>query len=210
MADNRNGQFLEEERALVRPDWLPSPEEWPVFAEFQQEHVRLLGLQADALRAHSDLRRGFEEEEAKRSHALTSAILSGGEAEAAERTPPEAQEAAMREAWLRVEAVNDALVSFLEVTVAAIKERAAEFYGQIQEELTTAKEKQAEAQRLLAEADALERGTKRRHLWLDRTTGRSSIKDHYPYGLMDVPPPREQPDWSEELAAGQVMEVEYV
>lgn len=194
----------------MRPDWLPTPEEWPVFTEYQQEHVRLLDLQAEAAREYGDLRRGFEEEEAKRSEALTSAILSGGEAEVAERTPPEAQEAALRDAWLRVEAVNDALVTFLKTTVAAIKEREHDFYSEIQEELTIAQAKQAEAQRLLAEADALERGTKRRHRWLDRTTGRSSIQDHYPFGLMEIPPAPEQPDWAQMLGGGSVMEVQHV
>jgi hypothetical protein len=202
--------FLEEERALVRPDWLPTPEEWPAFAEYQQEHVRLLDLQAEAARECGDLRRAFEEEEAKRSEALTAAFLSGGEAAAADTTPPKEQEAALREATLRLEAVNDALVTFLKATVAAINERADEFYAEIQQELVAAKDKQAEAQRLLAEADALERGTKRRHFWLDRTTFRSSIKDHYPFGQMEIPPVPEQIDWALALGGGQVMEVEHV
>jgi hypothetical protein len=170
VALNRSSQFLQEERALVRPDWLPSPEVWPAFAEYQREHVRLLGVQAKALAAYGDLRRDFEQEEAERSNTLTSAILSGDEAAAPPLAPPQEQEAALKEAWLHVEAANDALVLFLEATVAAIKERAAEFYGELQEDLAAAKEKQAEAQRLLAEANAVEHATRRRYLWLERTT----------------------------------------
>lgn len=208
MNDEGRWRLLQEELALVRRDFFPTDEEWPAFAGYQGEHLRLLDLRAEIATAYGDLRRKFEHEEEERAEALSSAFLSGGEAEAGETTPPEEREAQLKEAWLRVEAANDALVAFLQKALAEIKARDADFYGELQERQTAAEAKRAEAQRLLAEADLLVAGTRKQHLWLDRTTGRN-VLGHYPYGQMETPTPPEQPDWGAALAGGQVMEVEY-
>lgn len=208
MSDAGRWQLLQDQLALVRPDWMPTPEEWPAFAEYQGEHVRLLDLRNAEAKQYGDLRRSFEREEAERSEALSAAFLSGGEVDASNATPPEEQQAQLHEAWLRVEAANDALLAFVHKTLAEVKENEAALYGELQERVETAEEKRAEAQRLLAEADLLVGGVKRQHHWLDRTTGRN-VLGHYPFGLMDTPTPPQQPDWAEAMAGAQVMEVEY-
>jgi hypothetical protein len=206
MTDEGRWRLLQEELALVRRDFFPAAEEWPAFADYHDEHLRLLDLRAEMTTAYGDLRRAFEQEEEQRGEALSSAFLSGGKEPKRKTTPPEAQEAQLKEGWLRVEAANDALVAFLQKALAEVRERDGELYGELQERVTAAEEKRAEAQRLLDEADLLVRGMRRQQLWLDRTMGRTAL-GHLPYGLTEVPPPPEELDLVDALAGGSTVEV---
>jgi hypothetical protein len=206
MSDGGRWQLLQDQLALVRRDFFPTGEEWPAFAEYQAEHVRLLDLRAETATVYSDLRRAFEEEEEQRAAALSASFLSGGEETVTEATPPEEREAQLKEALLRVEAANDALVTFLHKALAEIKENEAELYAELQERATAAEAKRVEAKRLLEEADLLVRGMRRQAHWLDRAAGHN-ILGHYPYGLMEVPPPPEELDLVDALAGGSTVEV---
>jgi hypothetical protein len=200
----RRWPFLEDNRALTFPGWLPPADECPALADLREAHERILAATAEASRAATEVQRKQEAElEAVRA-AEEEALFSGKPAEVLTVTVGD-QEVA--EASERAHAARDALQRFVQHAVEQVREREPEIVAALDGSREEAAAKRAEAQRLLAEADELERTPQRISLWLDRVTGRSNL-GHFPYSEMAAPAPPEPVDLEAALAGGSFTEVE--
>jgi DNA primase len=201
--DRRRWRLLEGEPALTRPGWLPPAEDCPALADLREAHERVLAATAEASRAALDLRRQQEAElEAVRS-AEEEALFSGKLAEVPTVTVGDQE---VTEAGERAQAARDALQRFVQHAVEQVREREPEIVAALDEARTEAATKRAEARRLQAEADELERTPKRITLWLDRTCGRSHL-GHFPYEELAAPASPEPLDLEAALAGGDYTEV---
>jgi hypothetical protein len=209
--DPARWRVLEDDRALTMPEWLPTEDVAPELAELREQHLRLLAAQKDAAKTGGDLRRAYEGEDERYQQALQSAATTGSDLGSVvnEATPPEVRTERLREADQRLAATNDALLAFCLRAVEEVKERAPELYSALAARVDAAEAKRDEARRLLEEADLAVRATMPLRNWLDRTTGRTTMVGHYPFGMMEIPPAPEQIDWAGVLGGGSVMEVEH-
>lgn len=206
MATAKRWFFLENNPALLDPDWLPDEQAWPELAELRREHVRLLGIARDAAESYSAVLARHESEDGARSDAMRQAFLSGGDHED-EAPDQEARAAEVNEARVRAEAATDALVEFLTGAIAELQERAPQLYAELDGLALAAEAKREEAARLLAEAERHVGEQARRRFWLDRISGVSAL-GHFPFGQIDVPLPPPPPDLTALLAGGAATALE--
>ena len=200
---HRRWRFLEDNRALTMPGWLPPAEECPALAEVREGHLRVLAAVADTSRMAGELaRRRGAELEAVRA-AEEEALFSGKTVKTPDVTVTEDE---IAEARVKAEAARDALQRFARQAVEQVREREGQIVSALEEQALEAVAKRVEAQRLLAEADELERTPARIQLWLDRITGASKL-GHFPYELMAAPPKPEPLDLEAALAGGSYTEV---
>jgi hypothetical protein len=106
-------------------------------------------------------------------------------------TPPEERDDELIEAGLRAEAATDALVTFLDEAIGAIKLRCPEWYEQIERRREESEARLEEARRLVQEAEYLVGETTRMRSWLDRFSGVSAL-GLIPFGILTVPGPGEE------------------
>jgi hypothetical protein len=201
--------LLENEPALLRADWLPPEEEAPELAELRKEHVRLLALRQKVWDEASANVEKFKAEDDARAEELRLAYREGREPNLGDGTPPEERREVTEAGVARIEAVTDALVEFLTEAIKEVRDRQHELYEKLNAKVAEAVALRAEAQRLLAEADAAVGNTHRMRSWLDRTTGNATIKWHLSWGETSAPAPPEEIDWAEALAGGSSMEVSH-
>jgi len=200
--------MLEEHPALLRADWLPSPEDWPEFADDRAEHVRLLAVRQQAWDEACNLSAQFQAEDEVRAQAVKTALVEGREPDEPETTPPAQREDERREALLKWEQATDLLAEFLERFCAEIKQRGQELYAALEAENGDAEKMRQEARRLLAKADRQAGEGVRKRGWLDRGTGRS-FGGYVPFAALGVPEPPEPIDFEAVLAGGAVTEVSH-
>lgn len=201
-------RVLEDNPALLKPNWLPPADDWPELAELRAEHERLLTARAEAWAAAQEVVGRHRAEDEARGEAMKVAVRENREPEEVVLTPPEQREAERSEALQRWEATTEALVEFLQTATSEIERRSPEFYAKLDEEASAADDLRQEAQRLLAEAEQVVAGVQRKRLWLDRGSGRSTL-GHYPYEEMAIPPPPRSLDLNSLLAGGAITTVEH-
>jgi hypothetical protein len=200
--------LLEENPALLRPDWMPPPEDWPEFADDRAEHVRLLAVRQQAWDEACALSARFQAEDEVRAQAVKTALVEGREPDEPETTPPAQREDERREALLKWEQATDLFVEFLERLCAEIRQRGPELYAALEAENGDAEKMRQEALRLLAQADRQAGEGVRKRGWLDRGTGRS-FGGYVPFAALGVPEPPEPIDFEAVLAGGSVTEVSH-
>jgi hypothetical protein len=183
---------LELNRALRHKEWLPEDSGLPVLAALRQEHLRLLDVVKMTSEAVWQVRQKFEAEDAARQVVLRDSFQTLGTERAPlelpEATPPEIRDeelAAAREQW---EAAKDVLETFLGQALTVINDRADDWLLSLDERAKEQDVKRQEARAALALADAQSAETNRLRAWIERSSGRAAIHDHYPYGWMTPPP----------------------
>ena len=202
----RRWAFLEDNRALTNADWLPPAEDCPALADLREAHNRVLAAAREAWQAAAALGSRREVElEAVRA-AEEEALFSGSPVKTPKVTVTEAE---IAEARVRAEAARDALQRFLRQAVEQVREQEPEIVAGLDEARQEATAKRIEAQRLLAEADALESTPMRIQLWLARVNGASAL-GHFPYSEVVAPAAPEPLDMEAALAGGGMTEVEVV
>ncbi len=202
--DRRRWRLLEDEPAVTRPGWLPPAEDCPALADLHEGHVRVLAATAEALRAAADVSRRQEAELDAVRAAEEEALFSGQPGEIPSVTVGDQE---ITEARERAHAARDALQRFVHHAVEQVREREPEILSALEETREQAAAKRAEARRLLAEADELEKTPQRVALWLDRICGRSHL-GHFPYDDMAAPAPSEALDLEAAIAGTGYTEVE--
>jgi hypothetical protein len=202
---HRRWTFLEDNRALTMPGWLPPAEDCPALADLREAHLRVLAAAAEASRAAADLQRQQEEQlEAVRA-SQEEALFSGKPGKVPEVSVSDAEVIEARE---RAQAARDALQRFVKQAVSQVRELRPEIMAQVDASWQVAATKRAEAQALLAEAARLEQTPKRIELWLARIDG-TSVLGHYAYDQLEAPPEVEPFDMELALAGNaNITEVE--
>jgi hypothetical protein len=200
----RRWRLLEDEPALVSPEWLPPAEECEQLADLRAEHERLLAVNNEAQDAVADLYHERNTQLEAQRAAQEQAFLTGAHVDVPELTVTGDE---LAEAGARAEAARDALQAFVGRAVETIREREPEIVDVLTDVLQQAEAKRARAQELLAEADAMEAKPWRLSRWLDRVAGRSAL-GHVPYSELAAPPPPEPLDMEAALAGGGFTEVE--
>src|SRR5689334_13073006 len=79
--------LLENYPALLRPDWLPSPRDWPEFADLRAEHERLLAACESALRKAQETNAKFAAEDQRQHDEIEAAVREGRKEKQVKRTP---------------------------------------------------------------------------------------------------------------------------
>jgi hypothetical protein len=170
--------------ALRSPEFFPSAETWPELAHLRREHQRLLAVVSREGSALHEIQQRFEEEDAARGVALKASFLTNGDEPGEDdRATEEYRQTDLEDAWLRLEAANDALITFLEEAVAEVERQAPTSYELLERRREGAEAKLEEARRLAAEAERVVGEAERMRNWLDRFTGRSAL-GHVPFADM--------------------------
>lgn len=157
--------------ALAKHTWLPTDSGIDWLDSLGADHRRLLAARAAVGAERSELPRLFEREDEARREALTLGFRTGRDADLPPRRTSDERAAALAAVDEQLDAAQSALDSFLAEAVAAIEDRAPEWLAGLGSRRTAAAEKRREAQRLVAEADALETTTWRLRHWIERNAG---------------------------------------
>lgn len=194
----RRWRFLEDHRAVTFPGWLPPADDCPALADLREAHERVLAAAAEAWHAAAELRHQRETElEAVRA-AEEQAMFAGEPADLPDLTVSEEEIAV---ASRSAEAARDAFQRFALNAIEQLREREQQILEELDGARQQAATKRAEAQKLLAEADALEQTPKRVELWLARYNGTSHLGP-FPYSETVAPPPSQPFDMEAVLASG--------
>jgi hypothetical protein len=169
--DQTTQRLVMDAPALTSRSWLPTNSGITWLDDLGTEHRRLLAGREAADSERSALAQRFEREDDDRRQAYTASARSGHEPDVASPTAPDERRALLADAEARVAAANDALDGFLTDAIATIEERASDALDDLAERLDDAAEKRREAQRLVAEADAVESRTWRLDEWMRRNAG---------------------------------------
>src|SRR2546423_7679345 len=194
----RRWRFLEDNRALTFPGWLPPAEDCPALAELREAHERVLAAAAEAWTAAAALGSKREAELEAARAAEEEAMFTGKNVAVPKVTVTEAE---ITQARVKAQAARDALQRFVRQAVEEVREREPEILEELDGARQQAAAKRAKAQKLLAEADALEQKPKRIQLWLARYNGTSHLGP-FPYSETVAPPPPEPFDMETALASG--------
>lgn len=194
----RRWRFLEDSPAVVLPGWLPPADDCPALADLRAAHERVLAGVAEASRVAIDLQNKQDDElEAVRA-AEEEALFSGKLGKVPDVTVSDAE---ILEAKERAQAARDGLQRFVQHAIERVREREPEIMEGLAEARQQATSKRAEAEKLLAEADALEQTPKRIELWLARYNGTSHLGP-FPYSETVAPTPPEPFDMEAVIASG--------
>lgn len=190
MEQGRRWRFLEDNPALVQPNWLPPEDEAPELAELRAEHVRLITLRADKARAAFELKRKSDAEAQARDDALREAYLEGADATAG---LPDftVYEDDLTEAGREYEAATDALQTFTQRATKQLAELAPDLITKLDARIAEEAEPlRRQALDLMARADAIEMNARRMRNWLSRADGGANVHlGHYPYNGLPAPDP---------------------
>lgn len=204
-------------RTYVDPGWLPPEDSCPELGHLRGEHVRLLGVVAEAQAKLSALVKEAETAEQRRADAVRDAILAGEDPAKVKVT--ESSKLAIERARRDYEASSEALAIFVQRALVEIEETAPAIEDGVGELMRLAEERRQEARRLLAEADRLAAEPKRLMAWLSRyvtVTDEFSGEQHkrsnlgpIPFSSLDAPMPVQPPELINEMVFGpsEVMEV---
>jgi hypothetical protein len=195
---------LEDNRAVTDAGWLPPAEDCPALADLREAHERVLAAAAEASKTAADLHRQRNAELEALRAAEEEALFSGKDTKTPDVTVTEDE---IAEARVKAEAARDALQRWVRQAIEQVREREGEIVAALEETALAAIAKRVEAQRLLAEADAMERTPQRLQLWLARINGQSKL-GHFPYSQLAAPAPPEPLDLEAALAGGDRTEVE--
>ena len=185
MEDATRHRILVDNPALKEPGWLPPADEVPELAHLRAEHNRLIDAAAETYSEYSALCRRRDAELEARRAAQERGFLGG------ERVPvPEVtiSDAALAETAERALVARDALQTFTQTAIEEVRERDPSLLIGLDETMRAAQAKRAEAEQIMAEADAMEAGTRRLHDWLGRTVGRN-VLGHLAYEQLVAPGP---------------------
>jgi len=185
LEETRRYRVLEEDPALEQPGWLPAAAECSELAYLRADHDRLLDTVAGTLREAGDLRRARNAElEAQR--AAHEAAFLGRATEAVPALTVTQDE--VDQATARASAARDALQTFVRTAIEEIREHEPVLLDQLDAVVREAEAKRVEGERILAEAAAMEAGTRRMRSWLGRATGRSPL-GQFAYEALAAPDP---------------------
>jgi hypothetical protein len=213
--------------AFTSPDWLPEASGIEWLDSLGADHRRLLGAYRGAMAAHGAAVDARDRALVQRREALALAVRTDRDADVPDAATVErrAQEV-IAAAEEQTRAAADALRGFVADVVAAVEERGVEWLGLLASRRDVAAEKRAEAERLLAEAAAVEAGVWHLEEWVTRNaklhqrpsfrnvpaarfltwTGAQELRPPVPPSpdgmptLLEAPP---LPRWDGERAAGQ-------
>ncbi len=179
--------------------WLPEGL-WPELDELRSEHLRVRSQVAAELTALEALDQRFREEDKQHEHKLCQAHRDGDPASVEDRRTPSEQREGEREAI--EERLWAGVIVFAEIVdqvVALSREREDSWLADLRSQLGPAREKRAEAQRLLEEAKAEEWALHRRGQWVQITA------DDGPLGRQPAPTPEPPPkQFSAEVASSML------
>src|SRR5215218_5330763 len=143
--------------AFTSPAWLPGDSGIEWLDSLGADHRRLLRARDVAMEAHGAATDARDQALAQRREALALAARTDREADVPDLATVERRaQAAIAAADEKVQAASDALRGFVADTVVAIEERGVEWLGLLSSRRDVVAEKRAEAERLLAQAAAVE------------------------------------------------------
>jgi hypothetical protein len=168
------------------PSWIPQG----LSPELDELRAKMLTL-GDRVRADVDklrsLRREFEAEDTAYQAKLEAAIRDGMEAPTDERTTEQDREEQLDAIHERIAAGVDILAEHADRIVAKIREQEDQLLSALRGQIVGAQDKRREAERLVAEAQALEWQLHRTGQWVLHTA------DDGPMGRQPAPAPAPMP-----------------
>lgn len=164
-------RLVDEAPALASASWLPRSSGVSELDDLAVTHRRLLARRAQLGEEARALHERLDAEDAAHEVALVAGVLADEPADLAAVTPPEERAEAFRALSERALATNAALDQFLRDAVATIEQHAPTWLGELAARCEDAAVKRREAERLLAEAEAVEAGTWRIGEWIERNAG---------------------------------------
>jgi hypothetical protein len=171
---NAYERLISDSAVWVDEGWLPPREACEELADLKSEHLRLLAATHEALQMLGTAGRDAALVAEQRSETLTAAVLEGKDPMRV-KLPDEPDTEAVERAKSIYLSTADALERFVKEVRRLIYDREPGIRDRIAEQLSEAAALREEAQKLLAQAEAMEADPERLVNWLDRYNGTSHL-----------------------------------